>query len=308
MSEACRRVPTVWTHHDEWAVSNGFVCDLNRMISRKQIVEMSVGLYKWTGRSPYHHSFKNTRVGKLIDRYAPQPEMMIAPSHHMARLISECPRFTEIPVKQIYHGLSMLDEPNRLADRQTCRVHMNIPADRKVILMIAANLTDVHKGIGLGLQAIRRIRQSHDTHLILLGRNAESLKRDLDGVHVTTAYAANDAELAQAYRAADVTLIPSLGESLSFVALESLACQTPIVAFKVGGPAEIIGADERGLLAEPYDVDELANNLQHILHRSDLHAKLAQAGCQWVKDNCCMISFLSEIEQCYQTVIERLGH
>ena len=51
------------------------------------------------------------------------------------------------------------------------------------------------------------------------------------------------AELADWYRAADLTVLSSHSEGIPNVLLESLCCGTPFVATRVGGVAEI--ADER---------------------------------------------------------------
>ena len=40
-------------------------------------------------------------------------------------------------------------------------------------------------------------------------------------------YVTSDAKLAQMYRAADVTIMPSTADNLPYVALESFACETP---------------------------------------------------------------------------------
>lgn len=48
-------------------------------------------------------------------------------------------------------------------------------------------------------------------------------------------------ELAQLYRAADVTVVPSYSESFGLVAIESQACGTPVVAADVGGLRTAVG-------------------------------------------------------------------
>lgn len=300
LKAACDRVPSVWSHHDEWAVTNGFICDFNIRVPKSQVLRDATGVSKWLGRSAYHDNWKNRRVGRLIDQASPRKPLMIAPSHYLLNLIRQCPRFTDSRSVQIYHGVSMLSEPSRTMDQVEARRLWKLPQDRPVVLMVAAHLHDVHKGIRLGLEAIGQLPASTKPVVFLLGKNADLLRSQLVGMDVVTGYAADAVTLASAYRAADVTLVPSLSESLSFVCLESLACHRPVVAFKVGGPGEIVGDNERGLAARPYDVAELSKHLQTLLTQPALRDQLASQGSGWVASHCAMSDYLDHIEAAYR--------
>ncbi len=117
------------------------------------------------------------------------------------------------------------------------------------------------------------------------------------------AYARGDAELARAYRAADVTLIPSMCDNFPYVALESLACQTAIAGFRVGGVAEIIGENERGLIAERFDTGQLRANLNRLLTDDALRQRLVQAGHDWVAQECAMDAYVRRIRDVYQSCL-----
>lgn len=54
------------------------------------------------------------------------------------------------------------------------------------------------------------------------------------------------AELAQVYAAADVFVMPSQHETFGLVMLESMACGTPVAAYPVEGPTEVIGVPAEG--------------------------------------------------------------
>jgi glycosyltransferase involved in cell wall biosynthesis len=55
-------------------------------------------------------------------------------------------------------------------------------------------------------------------------------------------------ELARYYRAADVLVFPSLTDTFGLVMLEALACGTPVAAFPVMGPIDVIGGSGVGML------------------------------------------------------------
>lgn len=53
--------------------------------------------------------------------------------------------------------------------------------------------------------------------------------------------------LASAYRAADCFVFPSLTDTFGLVVIEALACGTPVAAYPVTGPVDILGTDGRGV-------------------------------------------------------------
>ena len=59
--------------------------------------------------------------------------------------------------------------------------------------------------------------------------------------------------VADYYRAADLTVVPSYNESFGLVALESQACGTPVVAAAVGGLPTAVADDVSGLLVDGHD-------------------------------------------------------
>jgi glycosyltransferase involved in cell wall biosynthesis len=59
--------------------------------------------------------------------------------------------------------------------------------------------------------------------------------------------AKHGAELASAYRAADVFVFPSRTDTFGLVNIEAMACGLPVAAYPVPGPADILGPNERGI-------------------------------------------------------------
>jgi glycosyltransferase involved in cell wall biosynthesis len=75
----------------------------------------------------------------------------------------------------------------------------------------------------------------------------------------------SDEALREWYRAADVSVVPSLAlEGFGLVVLESLACGTPVIASRVGGLPETLAALAPDLLVAPGDVGALAAALRGV--------------------------------------------
>jgi glycosyltransferase involved in cell wall biosynthesis len=77
------------------------------------------------------------------------------------------------------------------------------------------------------------------------GPALESLKRRHPDVLFLGALSGE--ELASAYRAADCFVFPSLTDTFGLVVIEALACGTPVAAFPVTGPVDILGRDGCGV-------------------------------------------------------------
>ncbi|GII67324.1 D-inositol 3-phosphate glycosyltransferase [Sphaerisporangium krabiense] len=74
-------------------------------------------------------------------------------------------------------------------------------------------------------------------------------------------------ELADWYRAADVTVVPSYNESFGLVALESQACGTPVAAAKVGGLRTAVKHGVSGLLVDGHEPHAWAAALRRFVDR-----------------------------------------
>ncbi len=83
------------------------------------------------------------------------------------------------------------------------------------------------------------------------------------------------------YSAAEAVIVPSHYESFGLVALEAMACGTPVVASEVGGLAYLIQDGVTGFHVPANDPDELAGKIQLILENAELRREMSNAA---VKD------------------------
>jgi len=72
-------------------------------------------------------------------------------------------------------------------------------------------------------------------------------------------------ELPRYYRAADLVAVPSRYESFGLVAVEAMACGTPVVASRVGGLTFTVEEGSSGLLVPPGSADALADAVALLL-------------------------------------------
>jgi glycosyltransferase involved in cell wall biosynthesis len=124
------------------------------------------------------------------------------------------------------------------------------------------------KGLDVLLAACSTLRQRQvDFRLYLVGDGPlrEPLQRDcralgLKGMVTFVGTLLSD-ELADWYRAADFTVLPSRSEGIPNVLRESLACGTPFVASDVGGIPELADGSD-SILVAPGDPRSLAEAIE----------------------------------------------
>jgi len=85
------------------------------------------------------------------------------------------------------------------------------------------------------------------------------------------------------YSAAEVLVMPSHYESFGMVALEAMACGTPVIASKVGGLAFTVQDGVTGFHVPDRDPEALAARISLTLRDPDLRHRLGQQAAQWAQ-------------------------
>jgi D-inositol-3-phosphate glycosyltransferase len=83
------------------------------------------------------------------------------------------------------------------------------------------------------------------------------------------------------YAAADLTVLPSYYESFGMVALEAMACASPVIASRVGGLVSTVRDGVTGLLVPEGDGCALAEAVARLLDDGDLGWRLGREGRRW---------------------------
>ena len=252
--------PTVFTLHDMWPVTGH--CHNSRDCQRWKT---------GCGRCPYPETEPpirrdGTHIEWRLKKWVYQrsPMSVVVPSAWLKNIVNKS-IMGRFPVHHIPHGIdTRIYSP---LDRDHCRHALGIPKGKKVLLFAVDDLTRYLKGGDLLQGALRSLPASLKSEMILLlfGNKAQVFASSVDIPAVDLGYIGGDRVKAVAYSAADIFVSPTRAESFGLVILESMACGTPAVSFRVGGVPDLVRPNVTGYLAEPENALDLGKGIEFLL-------------------------------------------
>jgi glycosyltransferase involved in cell wall biosynthesis len=242
--------PAVWTLHDMWSFTGhcAYSFDCNRW---------EIGC----GKCPYLDTYPAVRRDstrwewKLKQRtYARSNITVIVASKWLESKVRKSVLSKYFSIVQIPHGIDTdIFFP---IDKKLCRIALNIPNDKIVLMFSAMSLSDHRKGSDLLIKIINGMPKSLKSNIVLLimgeGGNAYSKLFDMEVLPL--GYVSGDHLKAICYSAADLFLFPTRADIWSLVVQESMACGTPCISFDVGGVPDLVRPEITGLLAPPENI------------------------------------------------------
>lgn len=146
-------------------------------------------------------------------------------------------------------------------------------------IVFAGSATDPRKRLPLLIDAFGVLRRRHPGARLWIASKREPLEFELpEGVEWVPGDRTED--LARAFAAAHVAVLPSIREAFGLVLVEALAAGTPVVAAADGAQAEIV-TPAVGRLCEPDDRDSLVNALEEALALGEVREACRAHARQW---------------------------
>lgn len=166
------------------------------------------------------------------------------------------------------------------------------------------------KGPDTFLQAITPVlKQNPDAAAVFLGDGPmyEELQREIEklGLAGRVVLAGYQSEMADWLARLSVLVISSRTEGTPMVLLEAMQAGTPVVSFAVGGVPDVIRHEREGLLAEPEDVQQLADCIIRILQLPQETELLTERARIRQQEKYSMTRNFKQWLSIYRTVLER---
>ena len=249
--------------------------------------------YQFDGQSTGGSFMRNAGVGFynkfFINRVLSSADVIIATTEAYA---NKSPFLKDYKDKIVIipNGIN-IEEATTAHTQQECRNMLGLPYDAHIILFFGSLVR--YKGPDILLKAFKTVKKEFPkAKLIFAGRgemfdelNNHALKLNLVNDVIFTGFVEEDKKPLY-FKAADIFCLPSttMAESFGIVNLEAMASGIPIVASNLGGIPDIVKHGVNGLLAEPGNDQNLADNLLCLLKDEDIRKKFGDQGKKLVRN------------------------
>jgi glycosyltransferase involved in cell wall biosynthesis len=230
---------------------------------------------------------------------------------HMRSLVSTKGNIDIIPCGTDIHRFGSVD-------KQAARAAIGVDPD--ALLVFYVGRFDERKGIETLVRAVAQsqLRGHKNVKLIIGGGSRpgqsdgierERIEKIVDELGmrdiVTFPGRLSDDILPAYYTAADVCVVPSHYEPFGLVAIEAMACGTPVIASDVGGLQFTVVSEETGLLAPPKDDAAFAQAIDRILSDPEWRNQLGQQARVRVEDMFSWDGVARQLSDLYTQLIEQ---
>jgi len=150
--------------------------------------------------------------------------------------------------------------------------------------VIFAGRLSSEKGIDTLIEIGKKL--SSDIQLIILGTGPEEQKikelaKNRKNIHYL-GYQSKENTISL-IRGSDILIQPSLKEGISSTILESMACNTVVIASNVGGNTELIKNNINGILIDPQNSDSFVEEIITLLNNEELQKSVENQALKTVE-------------------------
>ena len=297
-----RKKPVIWTIHDPWAITGGcehsFECNrwLNGCKPRCPHPRRKSLFRKYT---PFVH----WKIKKWV--YQRSNLNLVVASKWMKDRIERSPLLRHLPCHHIPFGIDL--EVFKPRSKAECRKKLGIPLGHKVIAfrdIRQSSKMSGYKGISYLMEALKIYNPIESTTLLIF-ENGKGFRFLSPKYSVLTPGWIDGEDLVIALSAADIFLMPSIQEAFGLMAVESMACGTPVIVFEGTALPDVIKAPLGGLAVPAKDNRALAEAIKQLLENDELRCKLGKQARQIAEREYSFSQYVKRHISLYDKAIEQ---
>lgn len=248
----------VWSLHDFWPLTGG--CHIPYQLDDEGETTFCTAFKSHCGRCPLLTSGQEKdRAYRIFERKSKLPLAQI----HFLAVSSEVARVAREAVLTRGSKVTVVHNPLDL--------HLFKPAERERrqlfdLLYVAPQVDDPIKGVDLLRKVLEIAAEQSDDfrqngRLCVVGKVKDQRLLGDFPIEIQTLGHVDQGQLIELYQRASLYLSTSRYETMGQTILESIACGTPALAFRVGGISDLIKEGVSGSLVPPYEVQAMADQL-----------------------------------------------
>lgn len=273
----CKKHHVIWTLHDPWMMNGHCIysmgCD-NWLTGCGNCPDISL---------PFPMMWDNTSYMWKIKHWIMHHSnvTLVVASEWMYNKVKISPILSHLPCHIIPLGLDL----NRFKplDKEECRKRFGIPGDAHVISFRYMGEENRFKGWQWLEKALLSVKLSKPTYLIVFhGKGDFPNLKDKYNI-IQLGWVDDENVLIEAYNASDIFVMPSVAEAFGMMAVESMACGTPVIVFDGTALPETINAPKSGIVVPSKDSTALSHAIDNLLNNKKQHDELVEEGLKTVR-------------------------
>jgi len=179
------------------------------------------------------------------------------------------------------------------------KMYVGLKPDDHMVLFVGR--IEPLKGVDTLIQAMScvQLKQDQPVHLAIIGGDPAASPQEMSAEMARLQKLCDDLAVGQTvvflgkrdqdklpyyYSAAQLLVMPSHYESFGMVALEAMACGTPVIASEVGGLAYLVRDGETGFTIPDQEPEALCEKISWLLNDHDLHKTMSQRAVEYAQD------------------------
>jgi D-inositol-3-phosphate glycosyltransferase len=179
------------------------------------------------------------------------------------------------------------------------KMYVGLKPDDRMVLFVGR--IEPLKGVDTLIQAMSclQLKEKQRVHLAIIGGEPSASPREMSAEMARLQKLCDDLSVGQTvvflgkrdqdrlpyyYSAAELLVMPSHYESFGMVALEAMACGTPVIASEVGGLAYLVRDGETGFTIPDQEPEALCEKMSWLLNDHELRRQMSERAVEYAQD------------------------